>query len=133
MILCFYQLNDSFFVHNLAGFHWGFSCNKSKICVHPYLIWNIGPFSFVKLSLSRSLFLCLKSYVELCFSRCPPYPSHLREEIPNLFFVRWPFSTNAWFVIAFYHALINDLICLSQFKGFLVLFHHKNLSKKKIL
>jgi hypothetical protein len=30
-ILC-YQLNYSFFVHNLAGLHWGSFCNKSQIC-----------------------------------------------------------------------------------------------------
>ena len=26
---CHHQLNDSFFVHNLAGLHWGSFCNKS--------------------------------------------------------------------------------------------------------
>jgi hypothetical protein len=30
-ILCHHQLNDSFFVHNLAGLHWGSFCNKSQV------------------------------------------------------------------------------------------------------
>jgi hypothetical protein len=31
VIYFYHQLNDSFFVHNLARFHWGFFfCNKSK-------------------------------------------------------------------------------------------------------
>ena len=49
---CHHQLNDSFFVHNLTGLHWGSFCNKSQVCamlwglmtcMHPYLMWNIGP------------------------------------------------------------------------------------------
>jgi len=31
--------------------------------------------------------MCLKSYAEICFSRCPSYPSHPKEEIPKLFFL----------------------------------------------
>jgi hypothetical protein len=30
-ILCHPQLNDSFFVHNLAGLHWESFCNKSQV------------------------------------------------------------------------------------------------------
>jgi hypothetical protein len=37
MILCYYQLNDSFFVHNLAGLHWGSFCNKSQVCA---MLWG---------------------------------------------------------------------------------------------
>ena len=38
MILCYYQINDSFFVHNLAGLHWGSFCNKSQVCA---MLWGL--------------------------------------------------------------------------------------------
>jgi hypothetical protein len=97
MILYYYQLNDSLFVLNLAGFHWGFSCNKSKMYVQCFEVrchvciltwfWNIGPFHFIELLLGISLFLCLESYAKICLSCRPSYPSHLKEEISDPFLV----------------------------------------------
>jgi len=36
-ILFHHQLNDSFFVHKLAGLHWGSFCNKSQVCA---MLWG---------------------------------------------------------------------------------------------
>jgi len=36
-IICHHQLNDSFFVHKLAGLHWGSFCNKSQVCA---MLWG---------------------------------------------------------------------------------------------
>jgi hypothetical protein len=75
--------------------------------------------------------MCLKLYAEIRFSRCPSYPSHLREEIPDSFLLGDPFLKMHNLSLLFIILLSMLLICLSQIKGFFILFQHKNLSKKK--
>ena len=97
----FFVIIDSMIlsVHNLAGLHWGFSCNKFKnlcnffvrmICMHPYLIWNISPPSLlihrhkVPLFAFQSLLCTFDALAHSCASHHSTVNA-----VPVLGYLRW--------------------------------------------
>jgi hypothetical protein len=102
-------------------------------CMLSYLAWKhrFHSFNFAKLSPNMSLFTCLKLYAGLV-SRVVCFTHHIfrKKKVPT-FFASGPFLKNICFDIAFHYALVSALIFLFQIKGFLVLFQHKKISRRK--